>query len=64
MEEIYKPDADGPEKEEVYSSENNDMLGDMPECLLQKGSYIVYALIVFLIAGPALFNNLYSLFTL
>ena len=26
MEEIYKPDADGPEKVEVYSRENNDML--------------------------------------
>lgn len=24
MEEIYKPDADGPEKVEVYSRENND----------------------------------------
>ena len=33
MEEIYKPDADGPEKVEVYSRENNDMLGDMPEWL-------------------------------
>ena len=31
MEEIYKPDADGPEKVEVYSRENNDMLGDMPD---------------------------------
>ena len=31
MEEIYKPDADGPEKVEVYSRENNDILGDMPE---------------------------------
>lgn len=32
MEEIYKPNTDGPEKVEVYSRENNDMLGDMPEC--------------------------------
>lgn len=30
MEEIYKPNTDGPEKVEVYSRENNDMLGDMP----------------------------------
>ena len=42
MEEIYKPDADGPEKVEVYSRENNDMLGDMPEWLIHTGSYIVY----------------------
>ena len=56
MEEIYKPDADGPEKVEVYSRENNDMLGDMPEWLIHTGSYIVYGLIVFLIAGTALFN--------
>ena len=34
MEEIYKPDADGTEKVEVYSRENNDMLGDMPEWLI------------------------------
>ena len=40
MEEIYKPDADGPEKVEVYSRENNDMLGDMPEWLIHTGSYI------------------------
>mgnify|MGYP000587503129 CR=1 FL=1 len=56
MEEIYKPDADGPEKVEVYSRENNDMLGDMPEWLIHTGSYIVYGLIVFLIAGTALFK--------
>ena len=41
MEEIYKPDADGPEKVEVYSRENNDMLGDMPEWLIHTGSYIL-----------------------
>ena len=51
MEEIYKPNTDGPEKVEVYSRENNDMLGDMPEWLIHTGSYIVYGLIVFLIAG-------------
>ena len=48
MEEIYKPNTDGPEKVEVYSRENNDMLGDMPEWLIHTGSYIVYGLIVFL----------------
>lgn len=47
MEEIYKPNTDGPEKVEVYSRENNDMLGDMPEWLIHTGSYIVYGLIVF-----------------
>ena len=46
MEEIYKPNTDGPEKVEVYSRENNDMLGDMPEWLIHTGSYIVYGLIV------------------
>lgn len=56
MEEIYKPNTDGPEKVEVYSRENNDMLGDMPEWLIHTGSYIVYGLIVFLIAGTALFK--------
>lgn len=32
------------------------MLGDMPEWLIHTGSYIVYGLIVFLIAGTALFK--------
>ena len=45
-----------PEKVEVYSRENNDMLGDMPEWLIHTGSYIVYGLIVFLVAGTALFK--------
>ena len=43
MEEIYKPNTDGPEKVEVYSRENNDMLGDMPEWLfflLQARHYL------------------------
>lgn len=56
MEEIYKPDTDETGKVEVYSRENNDMLGDMPEWLIHTGSYIVYGLIVFLIAGTALFK--------
>lgn len=56
MEEIYKPDAEDTEKVEIYSRENNDMLGDMPEWLIHTGSYIVYGLIVLLIAGTALFK--------
>lgn len=56
MEEIYKPNAETAEKVEIYSRENNDMLGDMPEWLIHTGSYIVYGLIVFLIAGTALFK--------
>ncbi|WP_455669066.1 HlyD family secretion protein [Phocaeicola sp.] len=56
MEEIYKPNAETGGKVEIYSRENNDMLGDMPEWLIHTGSYIVYGLIVFLIAGTALFK--------
>ena len=32
------------------------MLGDMPQWLIHTGSYIVYGLIVFLVAGTALFK--------
>lgn len=53
MEELYKPDAG---KVEIYSRENNDMLGDMPHWLIHTGSYIVYGLIVFLIVGTAWFK--------
>lgn len=56
MEEIYKPDTEDAGKIEVYSRENNDMLGDMPQWLIHTGSYIVYGLIVFLIAGTAVFK--------
>lgn len=56
MEEIYKPDTEDAGKVEVYSRENNDMLGDMPQWLIHTGSYIVYGLIVFLIAGTAVFK--------
>lgn len=56
MEEIYKADTDEAAKVEVYSRENNDMLGDMPEWLIHTGSYIVYGLIILLIAGTALFK--------
>lgn len=56
MEEIYKFNMDGLEKVEVYSCENNDMLGDMFEWLIYMGSYIVYGLIVFFIVGMVLFK--------
>lgn len=56
MEEIYKPDSKDTEKVEIYSRENNDMLGEMPQWLIHTGSYIVYGLILFLIAGSALFK--------
>lgn len=56
MEEIYKPETEDAGKVEVYSRENNDMLGDMPQWLIHTGSYIVYGLIVFLVAGTALFK--------
>ena len=53
MEEIYKPDSN---KVEIYSRESNDMLGDMPNWLIHTGSYIVYGLVILLIAGAALFQ--------
>ena len=53
---IYKPNTDGPEKVEVYSRENNDMLGRYAPMVDPYGSYIVYGLIVFLIASTALFK--------
>lgn len=54
MEEIYKPND--PERIEVYHTENNDMLGDMPGWLIYTGSYTVYGLIVLLVIGSALFQ--------
>lgn len=56
MEEIYKPTTEEAEKVEVYSRENNEMLGDMPQWLIHTGSYIVYGLIALLVAGTALFR--------
>ena len=53
MEEIYKPDSN---KVEIYSRESNDMLGDMPNSLIHSVSYIVYGLVILLIAGAALFQ--------
>ena len=54
MEEIYKPND--PERIEVYHTENNDMLGDMPGWLIYTGSYAVYGLIALLVIGSALFQ--------
>lgn len=56
MEEIYKPSQDNIDKIEIYSCENSDMLGEMPNWLIHTGSYIVYGLIILLIAGSALFH--------
>lgn len=56
MVEIYKPDPEKTDKVEIYNRENNDMLGDPPNWLIHTGSYIVYSLIAFLIAGTALFK--------
>lgn len=56
MEEIYKPDKEGTEKVEIYNRESSDMLGEMPGWLIHTGSYIVYGLVVMLIAGAALFQ--------
>lgn len=55
MEEIYKPETEDAGKVEVYSRENNEMLAICPKADTY-GSYIVYGLIVFLVAGTALFK--------
>lgn len=51
MEEIYKPDQEEIDKVELYSRENNDILGDFPNWLIHTGSYIIYAIITLLILG-------------
>ena len=54
MEEIYKPtDAD---KVEIYSREQQEILGDMPRWLIYTGSYIVYGLIALLLIGSTFFK--------
>lgn len=53
MEEIYKPDT---EKVEIYNSESNEILGDMPGWLIHTGSHIVYGLIILLIVGATWFQ--------
>lgn len=54
MEEIYKPAPDGGDNVEIYSHENTDMLGDMPDWLIHTGSYVVYGLLLLLV-GAAFF---------
>ena len=44
------------DKIELYNRENDDLLGDAPGWLLHTGSYIMYGLIAFLLAGTALFK--------
>lgn len=56
MEEIYKPDNKEADKVELYSRENNDILGDVPNWLIHTGSYIIYGLIGLLIIFAAVFS--------
>lgn len=56
MEEIYKPEDNDPDKVELYSRENNDILGDMPNWLIHTGSHIIYGLIALLIIFATLFS--------
>lgn len=51
MEEVYKPDATDIQEVDIYSRENNDILGDMPNWLIHTGSYIIYSLIALLFLG-------------
>lgn len=45
------------DKIELYSrGSTGEMLGDMPDWLIHTGSYIVYGLIVVLLAGSAVFR--------
>ena len=55
MEEIYKPDPDA-EKVEIYTRDNNDILGDLPNWLIHTGSYIIYGIIIFLFLCSVLFK--------
>ncbi|MDR0893981.1 MAG: HlyD family secretion protein [Prevotellaceae bacterium] len=56
MEEIYKADKEATDKVEIYSRENNDLLGDIPHWLIYTGSYIIYGLIALLILGSVFFS--------
>ncbi|WP_455643460.1 HlyD family secretion protein [Parabacteroides sp.] len=55
MEVLYEQKTEA-DKIELYSRENNDILGDAPSWLIHTGSYIIYGLIVLLLAGTALFE--------
>lgn len=56
MEEIYKPEHNDPDKVELYSRENNDILGDVPNWLIHTGSHIIYGIIALLILFSVLFS--------
>lgn len=56
MEELYKPDSNEADNVELYSRENNDILGDVPNWLIHTGSHIIYGLIVLLILFAVLFS--------
>lgn len=56
MEELYKPDSNEANKVELYSRENNDILGDVPNWLIHTGSHIIYGLIALLILFAVLFS--------
>lgn len=53
MEKKYSPTEEEVKRVELYSHETNEMLGDMPGWLIHTGSYIVYGIMVLLIAGAA-----------
>ncbi|MBC8602234.1 HlyD family secretion protein [Parabacteroides acidifaciens] len=55
MEVLYEQKTEA-DKIELYSRENNDILGDAPGWLIHTGSYIIYGLIVLLLVGTALFE--------
>lgn len=56
MEEIYKPEDNEANKVELYSRENNDILGDVPNWLIHTGSHIIYGIIALLILFSVLFS--------
>lgn len=56
MEEIYKPENNETDKVDLYSRENNDILGDVPNWLIHTGSHIIYGLIALLIIFATLFS--------
>lgn len=55
MEVLYEQKTEE-EEVELYSRENDDILGDVPGWLIYTGSYIMYGLIVLLLIGAALFE--------
>ncbi|WP_308595934.1 HlyD family secretion protein [uncultured Parabacteroides sp.] len=55
MEVLYEQKTKA-DKIELYSRENNDILGDTPVWLIHTGSYTIYGVIVILLTGTALFE--------